>query len=570
MAYFESAVITNDGKNMLMRDMIGIGNIEFVKMVAGAGEYSGEERKRNVIEQRTSLKDQRQEFPFNAIEIASEKSVLLKSVITNKDLEEGYRITEVGIYAREKGSDGEGILYSMDLAIEADFLPPYNGLNPTEITQEYYVTVSNASIVSIVSDEKTFALYDDLIALENKVTIMEENVGVFENSISDAFSKEKDYVRGDYTIYENTLYKFIDTKAAGEWDRNVVQAVTMSNELLVLQEKTEENKRLYEQVEFEDYSSNEQEIPETEEAIDQIVSGKSTKVLYQYIKAALKGLLALAKRALNIALGKNQARVFATVTALDTWLEVPENIAKLNIGDNFYITATDVPDYWWDGKQKQKLETQKVDLIPYDREIAALKQKDSELSGNISSHNHDGRYFTESEINAKLAEKSDTLHSHVWSAITGKPNTFLPSTHSHDDRYFTESEMNNKLAGKSDTSHNHNNQYYVKSEVDTKLNGKSNTNHNHAWSGITGKPTTFIPSSHNHNDLYFTEEEINKMLHLSGGNISFVNDADAFKVFMQTSDAKFVLYFELNKQENVIKINRVMNGVWGTPKKIYP
>ena len=570
MAYFESAVITNDGKNMLMRDMIGIGNIEFVKMVAGAGEYSGEERKRNVIEQRTSLKDQRQEFPFNAIEIASEKSVLLKSVITNKDLEEGYRITEVGIYAREKGSDGEGILYSMALAIEADFLPPYNGLNPTEITQEYYVTVSNASIVSIVSDEKTFALYDDLIALENKVTIMEENVGVFENSISDAFSKEKDYVRGDYTIYENTLYKFIDTKAAGEWDRNVVQAVTMSNELLVLQEKTEENKRLYEQVEFEDYSSNEQEIPETEEAIDQIVSGKSTKVLYQYIKAALKGLLALAKRALNIALGKNQARVFATVTALDTWLEVPENIAKLNIGDNFYITATDVPDYWWDGKQKQKLETQKVDLIPYDREIAALKQKDSELSGNISSHNHDGRYFTESEINAKLAEKSDTLHSHVWSAITGKPNTFLPSTHSHDDRYFTESEMNNKLAGKSDTSHNHNNQYYVKSEVDTKLNGKSNTNHNHAWSGITGKPTTFIPSSHNHNDLYFTEEEINKMLHLSGGNISFVNDADAFKVFMQTSDAKFVLYFELNKQENVIKINRVMNGVWGTPKKIYP
>lgn len=442
MAYFESAVITNDGKNMLMRDMIGIGNIEFVKMVAGAGEYSEEERKRNVIEQRTSLKDQRQDFPFNAIEIASEKSVLLKSVITNKDLEEGYRITEVGIYAREQGSDGEGILYSIALAIEADFLPPYNGLNPTEITQEYYVTVSNASIVSIVSDEKTFALYDDLIALENKVTIMEENVGTFENSISDAFSKEKDYVRGDYTIYENTLYKFIDTKAAGEWDRNVVQAVTMSNELLVLQEKTEENKRLYEQVEFEDYSSNEQEIPETEEAINQIVSGKSTKVLYQYIKAALKGLLALAKRALNVALGKNQARVFATVTALDTWLEVPENIAKLNVGDNFYITATDVPDYWWDGKQKQKLETQKVDLTTYDREIAALKQKDSELSGNISSHTHDGRYFTKSEINTKLAGKSDTSHSHAWSAITGKPTTFSPSSHNHNDLYYTKNEIN--------------------------------------------------------------------------------------------------------------------------------
>ena len=54
-----------------------------------------------------------------------------------------------------------------------------------------------------------------------------------------------------------------------------------------------------------------------------------------------------------------------------------------------------------------------------------------------------------------MAGKSDTSHSHAWSAITGKPTTFAPSTHSHDDKYYTETEMNNKLAGKSDTSHNH-------------------------------------------------------------------------------------------------------------------
>lgn len=50
----------------------------------------------------------------------------------------------------------------------------------------------------------------------------------------------------------------------------------------------------------------------------------------------------------------------------------------------------------------------------------------------MKNHNHDSVY-------SKLS------HSHAWSAITGKPSSFTPSSHTHDDRYFTESEVNNKL-----------------------------------------------------------------------------------------------------------------------------
>lgn len=49
-----------------------------------------------------------------------------------------------------------------------------------------------------------------------------------------------------------------------------------------------------------------------------------------------------------------------------------------------------------------------------------------------ASHSHDDRYYTESEMNTKLAGKSDTNHSHAWSAITGKPSSFTPSSHTHD------------------------------------------------------------------------------------------------------------------------------------------
>jgi len=66
-----------------------------------------------------------------------------------------------------------------------------------------------------------------------------------------------------------------------------------------------------------------------------------------------------------IAEGRARAKVFADVAELDAWLLVQENVDALNIGDLFLIIALDVPDYWWDGTQKQESESAKVDLTQY-------------------------------------------------------------------------------------------------------------------------------------------------------------------------------------------------------------
>lgn len=42
-----------------------------------------------------------------------------------------------------------------------------------------------------------------------------------------------------------------------------------------------------------------------------------------------------------------------------------------------------------------------------------------------------------------------------WSGVSGKPSTFTPSSHTHDDRYYTESEINTKLNSKANSSHTH-------------------------------------------------------------------------------------------------------------------
>ncbi len=111
-------------------------------------------------------------------------------------------------------------------------------------------------------------------------------------------------------------------------------------------------------------------------------------------------------------------------------------------------------------------------------------EMDTKLGGKAnSSHTHDDRYYTESEMNTKLDAKvsvADVIDN-CTSTATNKPLSAKQgktlwdkianavsalATHKssadHDGRYYTESEINTKLGGKSDTSHNHDGSYVKK------------------------------------------------------------------------------------------------------------
>lgn len=160
--------------------------------------------------------------------------------------------------------------------------------------------------------------------------------------------------------------------------------------------------------------------------------------------------------------------------------------------------------------------TEGTNLFTYDGSAAkTINITPSAIGASASGHTHDDRYYTESEIDSKLAGKSDT-HNHPYlpdtttyagsstkggaatsankvnaaltfnnggkgvasgttfdgsTARTVSYNTIgaAPASHNHDDRYYTEDEVDSKLSGKSDTSHNHDSSYYKKTEVDTKI-----------------------------------------------------------------------------------------------------
>ena len=209
MAHFNAAVVTKAGMDLALGAAAGVQSIEFVKMVSGNGEYTEEEKGRDALRERSELKSQMQEFPFNSVEITSEKTAVLKSIITNKELTDGYRITEIGVYARVKGTAGDGVLYSIALAIEADYLPPF--VNPTEIIQEYYITVSDTAEISIVPNSGAYALAEDLEKLKTDI----ENTGILGGG-SEGGEEDDNTIIGtmkkDIADLKNPVFDFVEER----------------------------------------------------------------------------------------------------------------------------------------------------------------------------------------------------------------------------------------------------------------------------------------------------------------------------------------------------------------------
>jgi hypothetical protein len=87
-------------------------------------------------------------------------------------------------------------------------------------------------------------------------------------------------------------------------------------------------------------------------------------------------------------------------------------------------------------------------------------------------------------VGGKVPESQLPPIASSWDSLTGKPSTFPPSSHTHDDRYYTETEVDTLLAGKQATGS------YVLTADSRLSDARTPLAHNQAWSTITSTPTT--------------------------------------------------------------------------------
>lgn len=136
MAKYKSVVITNAGLELVAATHSG-GSIEFTAVKTGNGVYDDTE----VLENMTDLKGVQQTFGITGI--TREAAVIkVRSVISNKDMTEGYYLTEIDLYVLDPNTDTE-ILYAIIVAEDnmVDYFTAYTDF-PQSMTLEIYIAVT--------------------------------------------------------------------------------------------------------------------------------------------------------------------------------------------------------------------------------------------------------------------------------------------------------------------------------------------------------------------------------------------------------------------------------------------
>lgn len=176
MAKYKSIVVTNGGLELVAAAHNG-DTIEFTAIKTGAGIYDGTE----VLAEVTALKDVKQTLGISGL-TKNESVIKVNTVLSNEGVDEAYKITELGLYAKD--SSGNEILYAIVTVYTGmeDYIPVYADA-PTTITFELYVdanTYDKDIIFQATVIAGTYATPQDV---SDAVASMTSRMGTVQSSI---------------------------------------------------------------------------------------------------------------------------------------------------------------------------------------------------------------------------------------------------------------------------------------------------------------------------------------------------------------------------------------------------
>ena len=175
MAEFKPMVITKKGQSLIAKMLAGSGSIEFVKISVSSDTYSDEE-----LLALTEL-ESKQTTLISKVTKTSKSAVQVEGSITNAELENGYYMNTIALYANDP-DEGE-IIYAACGASVPGWMPPYNGVSTSGAFFKLITTVSNAENVVIEVDPAAVATVGDIKDLQSQISDLQGFVGYNDKDI---------------------------------------------------------------------------------------------------------------------------------------------------------------------------------------------------------------------------------------------------------------------------------------------------------------------------------------------------------------------------------------------------
>lgn len=176
MASFQSTVITERGHNLMAKIASGTTKMSFTKIRISDSSPSD-----SSLPTLTALPSIKQTIDISSVTVINSATVKVSGAISNADLGTGYFVRTIGLYAQDP--DLGEILYSVTKAIEADWMPPNNGISSSSLMINLLTVTSNASNVTVNVDPGAVATIANINALTTEINNVKGFVGYSEKGI---------------------------------------------------------------------------------------------------------------------------------------------------------------------------------------------------------------------------------------------------------------------------------------------------------------------------------------------------------------------------------------------------
>lgn len=171
MADWSGAIMTKQGRALEAKVTAGICKLELTKLKVGDGEP-------HEIESMTDLAAPKLDIGISSISPTDAGICDIEGVITNAELEKGFYMRELGIYATDL-EEGE-ILYAVATDSHADYLQAKGSSTTLSVGLHVQVVITNADSVMAIIDPKGLTTRTDLAAHDESDAAHENRFKLFE------------------------------------------------------------------------------------------------------------------------------------------------------------------------------------------------------------------------------------------------------------------------------------------------------------------------------------------------------------------------------------------------------